>query len=728
MAERTASQLDERARLDLLATERAFAELAASVSNPRQAPHIDVRDVEQVDGSVKACLKYLRVEAGDVPVSITDANERIDWLCRPSGTMYRTVRLDKRWYRQAFDPMVGRLDTGETVALLPRGVSGYRYIKPGSGRSVNVDARTSEHIEEEAIAFLKPLPPRSLTVRDLATFIVSSFHLGDYLLVLAAALATTCMGLFLAWANYIAFDIVVPSGQASLIAPIGALLAGIAILTALIGACRPLVMARVSTKLSVACQAATYARVLSLPASFFKHYASGDLASRVSNLNLVTQTTASMSLGVGLTFALSLVCIIQIATFAPVLVVPSLTIICVQAGLTAVSCVLTSRFERETMEASSKLSGTVTALLSGVRKLKLAGAEERAFARWAQGYAPYARAAYNRPVLVVALPALVAIVGFVGTIATYYLAGTHRLSVADYMSYTVAFGQTTASIMVLAQVAGQFAQIRPMLELVGPIMEAEPELAEDKPSVDGLTGRIEVANLSFRYTQDCPYVVKDLSFTVEPQEYVAIVGKSGCGKSTIMRLMLGFEKPESGSVFFGPYDVQKVNVKSLRQHIGTVMQDGKLFMGDIASNITISVPQATIDDAWAAAEVAGIADDIRRMPMGMQTMVSEGSGGVSGGQRQRIIIARAICGNRKVLMFDEATSALDNKTQKHVSDSLAALKCTRIVIAHRLSTVKECDRILVVDGGRIAEEGTYDELLDKGGLFAELVARQRLDA
>jgi ABC-type bacteriocin/lantibiotic exporter with double-glycine peptidase domain len=194
-----------------------------------------------------------------------------------------------------------------------------------------------------------------------------------------------------------------------------------------------------------------------------------------------------------------------------------------------------------------------------------------------------------------------------------------------------------------------------------------------------------------------------------------------------MRILLGFEKPERGTVFYSPYDARRIDLRSLRQHIGVVMQDGQLFMGDIASNITISTPTATIDDAWEAAEIAGIADDIRRMPMGMQTIISEGGGGISGGQRQRLMIARAVCGKRKILMLDEATSALDNKTQRHVADSLEALKCTRVVIAHRLSTVRHCDRILLVDGGRIAEEGTYDELIARNGLFAELVRRQQLD-
>ena len=213
---------------------------------------------------------------------------------------------------------------------------------------------------------------------------------------------------------------------------------------------------------------------------------------------------------------------------------------------------------------------------------------------------------------------------------------------------------------------------------------------------------------------------------IRPGQYVAIVGKTGCGKSTLMRILLGFEKPEKGAVYYDGRNLDALDVKSLRHKIGVVMQNGKLFQGDIYSNITISAPQLTLKEAWEAAEMAGMKEDIENMPMGMHTVISEGSGGISGGQRQRLMIARAIAPKPKVLMFDEATSALDNITQKIVSDSLEELKCTRIVIAHRLSTIRNCDRIIVLDGGKIIEDGTYDQLIEKKGFFAELVERQRL--
>jgi ABC-type bacteriocin/lantibiotic exporter with double-glycine peptidase domain len=245
--------------------------------------------------------------------------------------------------------------------------------------------------------------------------------------------------------------------------------------------------------------------------------------------------------------------------------------------------------------------------------------------------------------------------------------------------------------------------------------------------VSRLAGTIELSHVTFGYDPDSKPLFEDFNLVIPARQYVAIVGKSGCGKSTLVRLLLGFEKPEKGAVYYDGKDLQTLDLKSLRRNIGTVMQDGKLFSGNIYSNITISAPWLSMDDAWEAAELSGIAEDIRRMPMQMHTVISEGSGGISGGQRQRLLIARAVAPKPRILMFDEATSALDNITQKQVSDALERLRCTRIVIAHRLSTIRQCDRILVLDHGRIIEDGTYEQLIEKGGFFSELVSRQRVD-
>lgn len=301
------------------------------------------------------------------------------------------------------------------------------------------------------------------------------------------------------------------------------------------------------------------------------------------------------------------------------------------------------------------------------------------------------------------------------------------MTVGEYMAFNASYGMLNGAIIALTVVAMTFANIKSVMEMVEPLLNAVPEIGQNKKIVTRLSGNLEVNNVSFRYNEDMPLVLDNISLKIKAGQYVAIVGQTGCGKSTLMRLLLGFETPQKGTIYFDGQDIAKLDLRSLRQNIGTVMQNGKLFSGDIFSNIIISAPWLTLEDAWQAAELAGIADDIRDMPMGMHTVISEGSGGISGGQRQRLMIARAIVPKPKILMFDEATSALDNITQKQVSQALDSLKSTRIVIAHRLSTIRHCDRIIVLESGKITEDGNYDELIRKGGYFAELVQRQRLD-
>ncbi|MGN1121974.1 MAG: ATP-binding cassette domain-containing protein, partial [Eubacteriales bacterium] len=379
------------------------------------------------------------------------------------------------------------------------------------------------------------------------------------------------------------------------------------------------------------------------------------------------------------------------------------------------------------MLIASKCNGMTYSLITGIQKIKLAGAEKRAFTRWAKHFNEEIQHSYGRPTYMIISGTIGLAISLLGAFVMYCLAIESGVSVADYYAFTAAYGMVSGAFMALADMALNAAQIRPVLDMAKPILDAVPEISEDKQMVERLSGGVELNNVSFRYNDSMPNVIDDLTLKIRPGQYVAIVGRTGCGKSTLVRLLLGFEKPQKGAIYYDGRDMQSLDPKSLRHNIGTVIQNGKLLQGSLFENISISAPELTLDEAWEAAELAGIADDIREMPMGMQTMISEGSGGISGGQKQRLMIARAIASKPKILILDEATSALDNITQKKIADSLDTLKCTRIVIAHRLSTIRHCDRIIVLDGGRIVEDGTYEQLIRQGGFFAELVERQRVD-
>lgn len=468
-------------------------------------------------------------------------------------------------------------------------------------------------------------------------------------------------------------------------------------------------------------------RVLSLPADFFKQYSAGELSSRAQYIQSLCSMLISTVLNTGLTSIFSLIYVSQIFEYAPALVVPSLLIIFTTILFSLITTFYQMKYSKKQMEIAAEESGMSYALITGVQKIKLSGAEKRAYARWSKLYAKQVELTYNPPMFLRANGAFSSIISLTGALVMYFMSVQSGVSVADYYAFNTAYGMVSGAFMSLAGIATTIAQFKPILEMAKPIMDAVPEVSEGKLVIDRLSGGIELNNVSFRYNENMPLVVDNLSLKIRPGQYVAIVGATGCGKSTLMRIMLGFEKPGKGAVYYDGKDLSGIDLKSLRRKIGVVMQNGKLFQGDIFSNITISAPQLSMDEAWEAAEMAGIAEDIRRMPMGMHTIISEGSGGVSGGQRQRLMIARAIAPKPKILMFDEATSALDNLTQKIVSDSLDKLKCTRIVIAHRLSTIRQCDRIIYLEKGQIVEDGTYDELIAKNGKFAELVERQRLD-
>ena len=720
-------QIEARRRLDREELEDSYERLAASVMGPGQSTRFSLDDAFAADMAIDAILSFYGCKPFEVPNDVTDPMERIECALRPTGIMKRPVRLEDGWWRNATGAYLGRLKDGNLVAILPLGTHGYGYFDPAKKERVPLNKRTAGLFEAEALCFYRPLPARELSTRDVLAYMLRSLAISDYALMIIATTLVTLLGMLPTIAYRLLFSAVIPSGLESLILPIGLLLFGVIFAQALIKLTSNVVTARLMLKLRVQIEAATYARVMLLPPSFFRQIAPGDLAHRVSTISLFVELFSKSILNVGLTCVFALLYVVQIFSFAPALALPALCVAAIQLAAVLLALKSTIRYNRKQMQQKTKLSGVVPALLHGVAKLKIAGAETRAFSFWARRYAEMSQALYGRPALLLAAPSLIPLVAVAGTIAFYVAAVAGSVNVADYIAFNYAFGMVSGAITALATSIPMLARLRPLLEMVEPIMKAVPETLSNKKQVSVLEGGIEVTNVSFRYADNLPLILDGISLKVSPGEYVAIVGTTGCGKSTLLRMLLGFEQPCSGTIAYDGRDLASVDVRSVRRNIGVVMQNGDLFAGDIFGNVTIMHPRATLDDAWEAAELAGIADDIRKMPMGMQTLISEGGGGVSGGQRQRLLIARAICGKPRILMLDEATSALDNVTQKHVSDALEGLNCTRIVIAHRLSTIRHADRIVMLDGGTIVEDGTYEELLAHGGKFADLVARQQLD-
>ena len=720
-------QIKQRKRNDDAIFSEAFVGIADAVLGSRLASAYSTAD-KQAEDAIGEILKYYHVKPREIPASIKGLNDRLEFLLRPYGIMRRRVKLEKGWHRDAIGAMLAtRKDDGTIVALIPRGLRGYVYFESSTGKWVKLTQKNETLFDEEGICFYKPFPLKKLTIPALLRYVLDCLSPADLSLVALATLAVSLVGLLMPKLNNLLFGTVVESGQLRLLIGIAVFLISAGISRLLFGTVKTLVVERVNTKINLSVQAAAMMRILSLPADFFKQYSSGDLASRTEYLQSLCSMLVSAVLNTGLTSVFSLLYISQIFVYAPMLVVPALSITLVTLVFTLVTTFGQMKLTRQQMELASKESGMSYALITGIQKIKLSGAEKRAFARWADIFSRRLALTANPPMFLRANATISTAISLTGTIVMYYFALKSGISVPEYYAFNTAYGMMSGAFLSLAGIASTVARLKPVLDMAKPLMETVPEVSESKVVIDRLSGGIELNNVSFRYNESMPMVIDDLSLKIRPGQYVAIVGATGCGKSTLMRLLLGFEKPQKGAVYYDGKDLNAIDLKSLRRKIGVVMQDGKLFQGDIFSNITISAPQLTLKEAWEAAEMAGVAEDIRAMPMGMHTVISEGSGGISGGQRQRLMIARAIAPKPKILMFDEATSALDNLTQKTVSDSLDKLKCTRIVIAHRLSTIRHCDRILYLEKGKILEDGTYEQLIAKGGKFAQLVERQRLD-
>ena len=721
-------QIHHRDLSDQEIMEDSLLHIASSVLGRGKAQKLRNKQTATKD-ALEEILKYYEIKSEGIPEEITELEDQLEMYLQPHGLMWRRVELEGKWYRDSMGPVLTfRKDNDNTAALLPGRFFGYYYRDPETGITHRINSTNASLFSDEGLCFYSPLPLKKLGIKDLLIYIKDCLDTEDFIIFFFLALAVTLLNMLMTNITRALTGFVLESRDIPLLMGTAIFMISAVFASVLINTSKQMMMSRISLKASVSMDAAMMMRIMQMPPRFFRQYSSGELSTRYNATRQFCDLLLGNIFSTGISALLSMLYITQIFLYAPSLVGTSLLIIAAGVAFSLLSGFIQMRVSHDLMESSSKESGLSFGLITGIQKIRLAGAEKRAFAKWGHAYADVAALSYNPPILTRIGAAVSIAVNLVGTIALFFLAVQNNVTPSEYIAFNSAYGAVSASFGALTGAALSIAGIRPVLEIAKPILETEPEASESRALVSQLSGNIELSGVYFRYDPNMSWVIKGLNLKIRAGDYVAIVGTTGCGKSTLVRLLLGFEKPDKGAVYYDGKDLANLDLHSLRRKIGTVTQDGKLFQGDIFSNITVSAPQMKLEDAWEAAELAGIADDIRAMPMGMQTQISEGQGGISGGQKQRLMIARAVAGKPKILILDEATSALDNRTQQQVSEALDQLKCTRIVIAHRLSTIRNCDRILVLNQGRIQEQGTYDELIAKNGFFAELIKRQRLDA
>lgn len=642
----------------------------------------------------------------------------------------RQVALRGNWWTEDNGPLLAyrtqENQAKQPVALLRDGAT-YRLHDPSDRSVKRVDQAVAEQLEPFAHSFYRPFPETALRMRDVLRFGLRGGQ-RDVLVIAAMIACAALVGMVPAIATGVLFNTVIPGAQRSELLQMTGILLACAVANALFAVAQAVALLRIETRASAALQAAVWDRLLFLPLPFFRGYTSGDLASRAMAVDAIRQVAsgATVSALVGGVIAMGNFALMfwysaEMAKWATLIL--GVVLLVSLAGSWA-----QLRPQRAIVASESKLLGLVLQLLTSISKLRVAAAEVPAFALWVRQFSAQRRLQYRARTVSSWLSAFHAAVPVFSSIVIFALAlplvsETRELQTGDFMAFLAAFTACSAGLLSSTPALVSLLGTVPLYEQATPILKTLPEVVSGKSDPGPLLGDIEIQHATFRYQADGPLILRDVSVRIRAGELVAFVGPSGSGKSTILRVLLGFEALEGGAIFFDGQELGGLDVQAVRRQMGVVLQSGRLMSGDIYTNI-VGASSATIKEAWEAARMAGLAEEIEAMPMGMHTVINEGGGTLSGGQRQRLLIARAIVARPRIVLFDEATSALDNRTQAIVSASLESLQATRIVVAHRLSTVVNADRIFVMERGQLVQTGTYAELMAQPGPFAELAKRQ----
>ncbi len=658
--------------------------------------------------------------------------DQLQAIATASGFRTRTVALRGDWFREDHGSLLGQMaNTGEPVALLQTKPQMYERVNPKTGERVIVTSKSMDELSVFAFAFYTPLPDGPVSAKTLLKFGFQGMG-PDLRWVLLMAMIVGMCGTVTPYFTGKIFDEAVPQADRSGLIVYGLAMLGFAFAMAAFKFVQGVATLRISTRMGSSIQAAVWDRIMNLPVNFFRKYSAGDLADRADGVEEIQALVSGAGVSAILGSISGLFYVGQMFSYdlRLALVAVLLTFTYVAVNMTANYTQL--RYQRNEMEVRGAISGLVLNLLTGVSKLRICGSELHAFRVWAEKFSAQRKVSFTigkiqnfAELFTTTFPLLSNLLIFYVMISAQANAqpGTPTLTTGDFIAFTAAYGLFMSAMQSLGDASLNMLRIVPVYERFKPVLETKPEVDRSKAFPGQLKGGIEISHAKFRYDPDGPWIVNDLSLTIKPGEFVAFVGGSGCGKSTLMRLMLGFEVPSGGSLAFDGQDLSQLDLRMVRQQMGVVMQKSQLMPTEIYRNI-IGVGSKTIQDAWWAAERAGLSEDIKAMPMGMHTYVSEGGGTLSGGQRQRLMIARAIVNRPKILFLDEATSALDNRSQAIVTESMDKMEATRIVIAHRLSTIINADKICYMDQGKIIEMGNYDELMKLDGLFAALAKRQ----
>lgn len=665
--------------------------------------------------------------------NLNNIDEVLEAILDPLCIMYRKVNL----YETKFFNLnnygltyIARQNGNRVPVLLIPSTFGYKIYFSDTKKIKLLTKKIKEQIDLKVFIFHRPLPGNLFEVKNIIILITRLLRIKDIVPIAILSLFITLLGLVIPQTNKYILNTIIPMGPANetyyILLGVCLIFFTACIMSGLISVYKTFFLNKLKLRINSQIQSSIMSRILLMPQTYFARTSSGKLSTNLKYAQRLSENVLDILVDGSISAIFSLIYIPQMISFGPILSIPAIVFLIVQIIISFQLSFINVKNIRSRMRYDIETTNFAFSALKAIQKIQIAGAQENVIAKWYNSYKKLISHTLNPKLSIKLNTVILGTISGLSTIivlTTAVLTGTSR---ADYIAFCSSFSLVGAAVQYVNSTFNTIIGMSPLLDRVKKILSLKEEAQHTQKYIQKLYGEINIDKLCFSYEGCKRKCLDNISLHIKKGEKIAIVGESGCGKSTLMKLLIGIEHAQSGKIEYDGQNLSKLNIRSVRKNISSIMQFSRIIPGTIYDNVMyLNANKTDKNLAEQAICKSGLKDFIDNLDMGMDTEITDTrTGGLSGGQRQRLLIARALASNNNIMIFDEATSALDNYTQKQILDSIFESKATVIMVAHRLSTVVNADKIYLINDGKICETGSYNELLKLNGKFAKLVEKQ----
>ncbi len=672
--------------------------------------------------AINNVLTFFNIVPNDVPQHLKKNSQKVKFLINTHGLMFTIVDLEKNWFKNTANVLIAfNKQINAPVAIIPSKTNQCFYIDPISGEKIKITEKNESHFETSVLNFYEPLPYKPLNLVDIFKFLKKSVTPIDLIKLILISASLTFIGLSTPKMINLIFNKIIKLNNLNLLILVAIFLITTTLAEFCLNFVKNFINNKIVLKLILKLETALTMRIFKMPSSFFKDNSPGEIYSKLDQFKNFLNNLFPQIINTFLLCLFSITYFFQIYIYSPQLMMAVLIFMIIGLSFIIFAVIQRSKLGLNLLNLNLQKNKASLELISNIEKIKITGCEQEAFLNWSNCFLSNIFREINPPLTIKLNNFILNFLNLSSLFVLYILAAIKKIEPANFFSFVLSYSILENIFLKFAITSIDFAKINSIQKFIAPILKTPIEPISNKIYVNKLTGKIVINNLSFAYNAQQPFVLNNISIEIKAGETIALVGKTGCGKTTLLRILTGLEIPSTGVVFFDNYNLNSINLNSLRNQISAVFKNDKLFNGNLFYNIAVKNKKMSIKQVWQAAKKAQIDCDIEKMPLKMNSLITQEGGELSNGQKQRILIARAFAAKSKILILDEATAAIDEQTNLKIMNEIKTLNCTKLIVAHRLSTIKTCSRIIAIDNGKIVEDGSFNELINKKKYFFNLV-------